>query len=195
MSAATGKPVPPMLATLGHPPTGERWAFGSKWDGVRATATTGAKPPALWSRNGNNFSASFPEIVDALSAVLDHRETVLDGEIVALGPDGVPSFSRLQRRMHVLKPTAQIRNGALTTYYVFDVLDIDGTSTTDCPTSNAAKHSPTSASNTRASKSHHAGSTSTDRPCSRSPANTTSKASSPKASPRPTNPENGPRAG
>ncbi|ANQ76136.1 MULTISPECIES: non-homologous end-joining DNA ligase [Rhodococcus] len=133
MSAATGKPVPPMLATLGHPPTGERWAFESKWDGVRAIATTGAKPPALWSRNGNNFSTSFPEIVDALSDVLDHRETVLDGEIVALGPDGVPSFSRLQRRMHVLKPTAQLRNDALTTYYVFDVLDIDGTSTTDLP--------------------------------------------------------------
>lgn len=133
MSAVTGKPVPPMLATLGHPPTGERWAFESKWDGVRAIATTGAKPPALWSRNGNNFSASFPEIVDALSAVLDHRETVLDGEIVALGADGVPSFSRLQRRMHVLKPTAQLRNDALTTYYVFDVLDIDGTSTTDLP--------------------------------------------------------------
>ncbi|UUE28419.1 hypothetical protein LRQ08_31260 (plasmid) [Rhodococcus qingshengii] len=121
MSAATGKPVPPMLATLGQPPTGERWAFESKWDGVRAIATTGTKPPALWSRNGNNFSASFPEIVDALSAVLDHRETVLDGEIVALGPDGVPSFSRLQRRMHVLKPTAQLRNDDLTTYYVFDV--------------------------------------------------------------------------
>jgi bifunctional non-homologous end joining protein LigD len=115
MSAATGKPVPPMLATLGHPPTGERWAFESKWDGVRAIATTGTKPPALWSRNGNNFSASFPEIV------------------VALGPDGVPSFSRLQRRMHVLKPTAQLRNDALTTYYVFDVLDIDGISTTDLP--------------------------------------------------------------
>ena len=25
MSVVTGKPVPPMLARLGHPPTGERW--------------------------------------------------------------------------------------------------------------------------------------------------------------------------
>jgi len=25
MSATAGKPVPPMLATLGQPPTGERW--------------------------------------------------------------------------------------------------------------------------------------------------------------------------
>ncbi len=87
----------------------------------------------LWSRNGNNISASFPEIVDALRSVLEHRETVLDGEIVALGPDGVPSFSLLQRRMHVLRPTAQLRNEAVTSYYVFDVLDIDGTSTSDLP--------------------------------------------------------------
>jgi len=29
-------------------------AFESKWDGVRAIATTGTKLPPLWSRNGNN---------------------------------------------------------------------------------------------------------------------------------------------
>ena len=115
------------------PPTGERWAFESKWDGQRAIATTGSTSTTLWSRNGNNISASFPEIVDALRSVLDHREAVLDGEIVALGPDGVPSFSLLQRRMHVLRPTAQLRNEALTSYYVFDVLDIDGKSTTELP--------------------------------------------------------------
>lgn len=108
-------------------------AFESKWDGQRAIATTGSKVPALWSRNGNDISASFPEILDALRSVLDHRETVLEGEIVALGPDGVPSFSLLQRRMHVLRPTAQLHNEALTSYYVFDILDVDGTSTTDLP--------------------------------------------------------------
>ena len=108
-------------------------AWEGKWDGMRAIATTGKKTPALWSRNGNNVSESFPEIVDALASVLDHRETVLDGEIVALDKDGVPSFSRLQRRMHVRAPTTQLQNDALTTYYVFDVLDIDGTSTTELP--------------------------------------------------------------
>ena len=83
-------------------------AFESKWDGPGVITTTGLKAPALWSRNGNNFSASFPELVNALSALLDDRETVLDGEIVALGPDGVPSSSLLQRRMHVLSLTAQL---------------------------------------------------------------------------------------
>ena len=35
--------------------------------------------------------------------------------------------------MHVLRPTAQLRKEALTSYYVFDVLDIDGTSMTELP--------------------------------------------------------------
>ncbi|MGG7104769.1 non-homologous end-joining DNA ligase [Rhodococcus sp. 24CO] len=107
-------------------------AWEGKWDGMRAIATTGQETAALWSRNGNRVSESFPEIVDALAAVLGHRETVLDGEIVALDK-GVPSFARLQRRMHVRAPSAELRNDALTTYYVFDVLDIDGTSTTELP--------------------------------------------------------------
>ena len=34
---------------------------------------------------------------------------------------------------HVLRPTAQLRNEALTSYYVFDVLDVDGKSTTELP--------------------------------------------------------------
>ncbi|EEN89064.1 hypothetical protein [Rhodococcus sp. FH8] len=38
-----------------------------------------------------------PEIVDALRAVLDHRETVLDGEIVELGPDGAKELSPRHR--------------------------------------------------------------------------------------------------
>ncbi|MGB3946007.1 MAG: hypothetical protein WBK76_04200, partial [Candidatus Saccharimonadales bacterium] len=99
---------------------------------MRAIATTGKKTPALWSRNGNNVSETFPEIVDALVTVFDHRKTVLDGEIVALDK-GVPSFARLQRRMHVRTPTTELQNAVLTAYYVFNVLDIDGTSTTELP--------------------------------------------------------------
>ena len=57
--------------------------------GSEPSPPPGAKPPALRSRNGNNFSATFPEIVDGLRSVLDHREDVLDGEIVALGPSSV----------------------------------------------------------------------------------------------------------
>ncbi len=55
MSAATGKPVPPMLATLGQPPTGERWAFESKWDATarvhRNSRTIAAQLARGWSIN------------------------------------------------------------------------------------------------------------------------------------------------
>lgn len=123
------KPVKPMLATLGPPPEKEGWAFEQKWDGLRAIAATGESAPVLWSRNGNAITRSFPEIVDALTAQLGNREVVLDGEIVALDARGVPSFSLLQRRMHVQAPTAQARRSVPVTYYPFDFLAIDGEST------------------------------------------------------------------
>ncbi|GAA3143961.1 hypothetical protein GCM10020255_021480 [Rhodococcus baikonurensis] len=65
--------------------------------------------------------------------MLDHREKVVYCEIVALGPGGVPSFSLLQRRMHVLRTIAQLRKEAVTSAFVFDILDVDGSSTTELP--------------------------------------------------------------
>lgn len=53
---------------------------------------------------------------------------VLDGEIVALGDDGRPSFHSLQRRMHA-RDSAQVERLALAvpaTYFVFDLLAFDG---------------------------------------------------------------------
>ena len=49
--------IPPMLATLGPPPSGPGWAFGLKWDGVRAvTYLTGGTLRVL-SRNGSGVRA------------------------------------------------------------------------------------------------------------------------------------------
>ena len=122
-----------MLATLGQLPGGAGWAFEMKWDGQRAIATVDNGVSRLFSRNGNDITATFPELAVPIVAALDGREATLDGEIVALDANGRPSFSRLQRRMHVLSPTAQLRNEVPVTYYVFDVLALDGKSTTGLP--------------------------------------------------------------
>ncbi|MGN0040518.1 non-homologous end-joining DNA ligase [Rhodococcus sp. (in: high G+C Gram-positive bacteria)] len=123
----------PMLATLGRLPEGAGWAWEIKWDGQRAIAQVKAGSVRMFSRNGNDITATFPEVTDPLVDVLDGREAILDGEIVALDAHGRPSFGRLQRRMHVLRPTASLRSGTPVTFYLFDVLALDGRSTTGLP--------------------------------------------------------------
>jgi bifunctional non-homologous end joining protein LigD len=115
-----------MLATLGSPPVGDGWAFEMKWDGQRMVASTRGNAPILWSRNGHDVSESYPELVEALSTALAGRPAVVDGEIVALDATDKPSFRRLQHRMHVVKPTAELRRTTPATYYVFDLLVLDG---------------------------------------------------------------------
>ncbi|WP_430334634.1 non-homologous end-joining DNA ligase [Rhodococcus sp. ACT016] len=120
----------PMLATLGRPPAGDRWAFEMKWDGQRIIASVAAGACRLFSRNGIDASDTYPELGEPLVRLLAGREAVLDGEVVALDTDGRPSFSRLQHRMHVLRPTATLRRSTPVTFYVFDILALEGHSTT-----------------------------------------------------------------
>ncbi|MFM1722622.1 non-homologous end-joining DNA ligase [Rhodococcus sp. PAM 2766] len=129
MPPSISSPPSPMLATLGRPPAGEGWAFEMKWDGQRAVTDVRRDGIRLFSRNGNDITSAFPELTGPIAAAVDDHDVVLDGEIVALDAKGRPSFARLQRRMHVLRPTAQLRNEFPVTYYVFDVLDLDGEST------------------------------------------------------------------
>lgn len=120
--------VPPMLATPGAPPAGPGWAFEIKWDGVRAEAAVAGGKVRLTSRNGRAITRSYPELA-VLADVVGDREVVLDGEVVALGDNGYPDLSRLQRRMHVQRPTAALVRQFPVYLFVFDVLHCNGTST------------------------------------------------------------------
>ena len=104
-SDPTGQPMParvkPMLARPGAlPPDDARWAFEIKWDGVRALVYSEPGRIRFESRNGNDVTSSYPEL-KAMNRALSSHRAILDGEIVAFGEDGRPSFSRLQSRMHV----------------------------------------------------------------------------------------------
>ncbi|MEV1132611.1 MULTISPECIES: non-homologous end-joining DNA ligase [Rhodococcus] len=132
MPSASTEPSP-MLATLGVLPAGDGWAFEMKWDGVRAIARAGADDCRFSSRNGNDITVSYPELPGPVSLALGGREAVLDGEIVALDAKGRPSFHRLQRRMHVQRPTPALRREIPVVLYLFDVLAVDGRSTTALP--------------------------------------------------------------
>ena len=102
-------PMTAVLATLSEIPlTSTRLVYEPKYDGIRllAVVTPGHPVPtvALYSRNGNDKVAQFPEIARALRGLgpVLSGTTIIDGELVALDARGEPaSFTRLQGRMHL----------------------------------------------------------------------------------------------
>jgi ATP-dependent DNA ligase len=69
----------------------------------------------LLSRNGKDFTARFSSLARALEALPD--DTVIDGEIVAYGTDGRPSFNVLQSHRGA---------GPELHLYAFDLLTLRG---------------------------------------------------------------------
>jgi bifunctional non-homologous end joining protein LigD len=122
--------VVPMLARPGELPNNERgWSFEIKWDGVRAIAYIQPGRLRLESRNLNEVTDAYPEVRGILRDIGMH-EAVLDGEIVAFDEAGRPSFERLQRRMHVVSPSAvrRLQGSTPVVYAIFDLLYVDGRS-------------------------------------------------------------------
>ena len=120
--------IVPMLARTGQLPAEDSgWGFEIKWDGVRAIAYSTPGELRLESRNLNEITDSYPELA-RLGRALGSHQAVLDGEIVAFGEDGRPSFGTLQQRMHVASRDVARRLAKDTpvTYVIFDLLWLDG---------------------------------------------------------------------
>jgi bifunctional non-homologous end joining protein LigD len=84
------------------------WGF----DGYRCLAGKTEKGIELWSRRGNLYTQQFRGIATA-SKVLE-RDTLIDGELVALDENGRPSFSLLQHFRSKASPRAR---GVLFNFY------------------------------------------------------------------------------
>ncbi|MFI1731514.1 non-homologous end-joining DNA ligase [Streptomyces acidicola] len=122
----------PMLATLSDRRefSGD-WIFERKLDGIRALAVREGDRVGLYSRSGNRINATYPEIVDALAAQ-ECADFTIDGEIVAFS-HGRTDFSRLQQRMGLTRRRDVEASPVVVTYYVFDLLRLDGTDTRQLP--------------------------------------------------------------
>jgi bifunctional non-homologous end joining protein LigD len=124
-----------MLATAGDlPRTPTGWSYEVKWDGIRALAHVAGGHVHLVGRNGTTLDERYPELAP-LGAALGSRDAVLDGEVVAFGADGRPSFQALQARMHVQSAATQRRLAETVpvVYVIFDLLWLDGRSLLDRP--------------------------------------------------------------
>ena len=103
--------------------TRDDWLFELKLDGYRLIASKSKGEALLLTRNGNDYTNVFPEIARAVKA-LPFDECIIDGEVVCLDSNGIPSFSRLQKRGR-LSSEMEIRRAAVelpATFYAFDLL-------------------------------------------------------------------------
>jgi bifunctional non-homologous end joining protein LigD len=118
----------PMLAGAGTTADlrGLDWQFELKWDGIRAIIVGDEDRIRLISRNGNDVSASYPELTDR--KCWPERSFTADGEIVAVGPSGRPDFGLLQTRMKLTKAAdvAKARAATPVRLMVFDLLSDAG---------------------------------------------------------------------
>jgi bifunctional non-homologous end joining protein LigD len=120
--------VPPMLAeTREQPFSRAGWVFEVKLDGYRMRVARSGGVPRLITRNGNDYTAAFPELARAIAA-LPYDGLLMDGELVILDDHGRPSFQRLQNRARVSR-APDIRHAAVqvpATLYVFDLMALEG---------------------------------------------------------------------
>ncbi|WP_106814274.1 ATP-dependent DNA ligase [Microbacterium timonense] len=132
----------PMLSTSATPAqarqAAQRWGARAwvemKWDGIRAVGAWDGERLRLFARSGNEVTHRYPELT-AVDPGLGAEPAVVDGELVALEPDGRPSFPLLQTRMNLERAGDITREARRTPvhYYLFDVLTHDGDDLTALP--------------------------------------------------------------
>lgn len=122
----------PMLATLTKTHFDDRnWIYERKLDGERCIVYCDEEQNIrIKSRNKKTLNEKYPELVRALEKQ-DRGSYIVDGEIVAF-EEGVTSFSKLQKRMHLNDQSSSDRN--IDVYlYLFDVLYVDRYDVRDLP--------------------------------------------------------------
>ena len=101
-----------------EPPDGAKWIHEIKFDGYRIVARIDSGEVRLFSRNEKDWTSRFPEIADAI-AEIPVGKAILDGEVVALAPNGASSFGLLQEALSSQRTAKLI-------YQVFDLLHLEG---------------------------------------------------------------------
>jgi len=134
-----GRPVSPMLA--GSAPNvaaalekaGTPAALEWKLDGIRVQAHRSGAEVKVFTRTLDDITAQLPELAEAVLA-LPADELVLDGEVIALRPDGRPHpFQVTAARTSSKLNVARLREETPLRVFFFDALRIDGADLLDLP--------------------------------------------------------------
>jgi DNA ligase-1 len=132
------QPVQPMLAQSAETIDAALEELGEvsleyKLDGARIQVHKSGDEVRAYSRNLREVTAAVPEIVDIVRT-LPAREIILDGEAIALRPDGVPwPFQITMRRFGRKLDVDALRHDLPLSPVFFDALYLDGQSLLDEP--------------------------------------------------------------
>ncbi|GAB2643101.1 ATP-dependent DNA ligase [Kribbella swartbergensis] len=129
-SLEVGRGVQPMLAqsatsvaeALGK--TGTPAALEWKLDGIRIQAHRDGSEVVVYTRTLDDITTRVPEVVSAVLA-LDAEKVVLDGELIALRPDGRPQPFQVTGSRTATRAATGPETVPLTPYF-FDILHQDG---------------------------------------------------------------------
>ena len=127
MLATLGEGIPAALAEMGT--AAVEW----KYDGARVQIHKDGDRVRVFSRRLENVTASLPEMVQAARRV-KAESAILDGEAVAVGPDGRPMafqeiLKRFRRKYHVAKLAKEIP----LRLFLFDLIYLEGESLAHLP--------------------------------------------------------------
>jgi DNA ligase 1 len=132
------RPVLPMLAGTAGDPAEALTVLGEaalefKVDGARVQLHKSGDDVRVYSRRLNDVTAAVPELVE-LARRLPARELILDGETIALKPDGSPHpFQVTMRRYGRRLDVASLRHELPLDSFFFDLLLLNGTPLLDEP--------------------------------------------------------------
>lgn len=132
------RPVKPMLAQTADGIDDALDRLGSavletKLDGARIQVHKAGDEVRIYTRRLNDETEALPELVEA-ARVLPISELVLDGEAIALRPDGRPRrFQDTMRRFGRVKDIDALRAKLPLTPFLFDCLLLEGEPLLDLP--------------------------------------------------------------
>lgn len=92
-----------------------------KWDGIRVQAVNEEGVKRLYSRTGEDISAAFPDVLEALN-----QDGVLDGELLVMRGGRVAPFGDLQQRLNRKSADARIMEAHPAGIRAYDLLATGG---------------------------------------------------------------------
>jgi DNA ligase-1 len=96
-----------------------------KYDGIRAQVHIHGNKIKIFSRNLNDITSFFPELVQDALDNIKVSKMIFDGEILAFKNGKVMPFQYLQRRLHTKNVTSDSIRSVAVLYTIFDAIYID----------------------------------------------------------------------